>query len=407
MKNIISVGRLVILILIIMILIVSTFLFTDRAQDEPDYAVSDRDMLAYVTEDDRLMLYDPRTRTETELLDNVSNFVLSREGRIAFTGRDQTDKDIYVLDPSIPDIAPINISQNPDANNYPLAWSPDGRYLAFDAYQDRYDRSLYVWDGVNTTNITPDNGLDTANFFYVDWSDDGRLAFTIRHGWSDADIPPEIYLWDGDTTTNLIQNPDGWDWGARWNRIGQLMFGLTLDGEGGFYVWDGMSFKDGSPDADTFIRIAPESELNYPVWLEDGIIGFTMYTDSPAGYSKHIILWDMEAEAIIEQFPISSENAWNWLAEGGQMIFSEHLASGIPSYYLDVENIEGDILFSEHVGEYAWSADGYLAYCGITDEGRSRLLSIWDGEETWVVAETSYRPARWKNGEHTFSCNNG
>jgi hypothetical protein len=184
---------------------------------------------------------------------------------------------------------------------------------------------------------------------------------------------------------------------------GQLMFASTWDEETGIYVWDGISFDEGVPDKDSFMRLAPELQPIYATWTNDGLVGFTSYSDSG---TKEIILWDLEEEAIIRRISVSSENAWSWFAEGGQMVLSSHLASGIPSYYLDVENTEGEILFSTHTGEFSWSAAGYLAYCGI-EERRSRILSIWDGEENWAVARVSYKPIQWQQGRDTFSCNNG
>ena len=387
------------------------------AQTEPENA----DMLAYISNENQLMLYDPRDRTETKLLDDVGTFLMSRDGRGAFTKLDETDTDLYIFDPAAPHIAPINISQNSAMNYYPVAWSPDGHYLTFAAfsrkssdyfytwiYQGGYKVStknqlLYVWDGEKTINIMPDSELGIADGFYVDWSDEGRLAFTIQYGSSNLDVPAEIYLWDGNKTINLSQNPEGWDSAGRWNKNGQWLFWSSRDGDGGIYVWDGESFKDGSPDVDSFIRVAPELEPDSAGWTDEGLVEFTLYSDSGA---KEIILWDFEREAIVRQFSVSSDKYESWLAEGGQMILSSHLASGIPSVYLDVENIAGEILFSEHVGEFAWSPDGYLAYCGIEDR-MSRLLSLWDGEETWLVAEVSYKPAQWQNGQKIFSCNNG
>ncbi|MBC7870192.1 MAG: WD40 repeat domain-containing protein, partial [Chitinophagaceae bacterium] len=258
LKNIIRAGRLTILLAVGIALILSAFLFSIAAQDEPDNAVNNAinsDRLAYVSDEGHLILYDPNDRTKTTLLENVRNFALSRDGRITFTKLDETDTDLYVFDPSTPALSPINISHNPAANTYPLAWSPDGPYLAFVSYQDSQDQSLYVWDGETTTNIMPDNELYTAVAFYVHWSNDGRLAFTFQHGLSK---PPEIYLWDGNTTTSLSQNPEGWDGAASWSMTGQLMFVSYRDEEGGIYVWDGMSFRDGSPDIETFILLAPE-----------------------------------------------------------------------------------------------------------------------------------------------------
>jgi WD40 repeat protein len=409
LRNIIKTGSFAILLLIGITLLSSLFISRISTQDEPEIEANNADnpdMLAYVSADDHLMLYDPRDRTETTLLENVRNFVLGRDGRVAFTRIDENNRGLYVFDPSTPALDPINISQNPDEPVYPLAWSPDGRYLAFDSHTDLFNHTLYVWDGETTTNIMPDNELDTATNLYVDWSDDGRLAFLVVYGWSNLDIPPEIYIWDGDTTTNLSQNPEYWDGVGSWSPSGQLMFSSEREeGEYGIYVWDGVSFRDGSPDVDTFIRVAPELQTSYyATWTDEGFITFTANPDSD---TREIVVWNPETQTIVRQIPVVSENeGGSWLAEGGQVILSSHLASGLPSYYLDIENTEGEILFSTHTGEYSWSADGYLAYCEY-GEDRDWVLSMWDGEETRAIATVSYKPAQWQNGGNTFSCNSG
>jgi hypothetical protein len=397
----------IVLSFVIALIISATLIvITQNKNRQVSNANPKRDMLAYVSDGNHLMLYDPRERAETKLLDNVRSFVIGQNGHVAFTKLDENDTDLYVFDPSTPAIAPINISQNPAANHYPLAWSPDGRYLAFRSYQDVDNQSLYIWDGITTTNIMPDNGLDTARGFYLDWSYDGRIAFTIQYGWTNLDTPAEIYLWDGSTTTNLSQNPKDWDSAARWSRTGKLLFGSHRNGEDGIYVWDGTSFKDDSPDIDSFVRLPPELESSSATWIDDGAVAFTAYPNPSSLDTKVIMLWDPERDFFFEQYSVASKNAWSQLAEGGQVILSSHLASGVPSYYLDVENIEGEILFSTHTGEYSWSSDGYLAYCGI-EEGMSRILSIWNGADTWVVTRVSYKPVRWQYGRDVFSCNNG
>ena len=265
-------------------------LFALRARTSPQGSIflvseADReDRLAYVSADDRLMVYDPRARTETALLDGVQEFVMGRDGRVAFTRLDESDPGLYVFDPATSAIALIasgsmTTGEDPAMRNHPRAWSPDGRHLAFTTNQDRNDQTLFLWDGETLIDVMPDNGLGSAAHFFVTWSQDGRLAFTVTHGWSSLDIPEEIYVWDGNATFNLSQNPDGWDSTARWSENGQLMFSSRRDGEDGIYVWDGVSFKDGVPDVNTFIRVAPELQPVDPTWTADGLVGFTTYLD--------------------------------------------------------------------------------------------------------------------------------
>jgi WD40 repeat protein len=393
--------------LALIIATVSIAVGSSHAQDTViDNADDNRDMLAYVSDEGRLILYDPHDRTEKTLLEDVQDFTMSQDGHIAFTR--PNDPDMYIVDLPTPEIAPIIISPILGQRLYPLSWSPDGGYLAMESYRDRLVRTLYVWDGEAVINIMPNNGLDKPRAFYIDWDNDGRLVFTIVHGFSNLDIPSEVYIWDGNTTFNVIQNPEGYDGRATWSNDGQLMFESRRGDEANFYVWDGVSMKNQSPDADTFIRVPIEEDSYYinPRWTFDGFIAFTVYIDFLIFRRKRIALWDLGNQEVARYIPISSDNSWSRLSEDSQIVLSSHLASGYPSFYLDIANTEGHILFSSEVGEYSWSSSGYLAYCRRNDD-RGWILSIWDGQETWDIADVSYKPAQWQYMGNTFSCNSG
>lgn len=438
-------------ILVPLSVLASPTIAIDSLTSAPFTTLDGHDMLGYLSDTASLVLYDPRTRTETTLLENIRTFRLSRDGRVAFVNVEPDDRSIYVIDPSLPNSPPINITGNRIADPYSLSWSPDGQHLAFGASDEEGNESAYVWDGETVTNIMPENGLDTpeafypllwsadsrylafsshderdsyslyvwdgetvANVmpeneldvgetFYPHWGSDGRLLFTIEYGWSSLDRPPEIYLWDGESTTSLSQNPEGWDWGRLWNGNGQVLFYSKLNDEDYLFVWDGVSLKNGSPDTNSFIQIAPGLEPDFASWLDDNLIAFTSSMDAQASGVKAILLWEVERAEVVRRIPITSDNAHSRLSDDGQMIVSSHLASGLPSVYLDIENIEGQILFSEEVGDYGWSADGYLAYCRMDGDW---ILSLWDGRETWDVVQTSYKPIQWQSGNGIF-CNSG
>ena len=400
--------RIVISFIITIILVLFTILIV-KGNDETE---NKADKLAYISNDNNLMLYDPNNRTEITLLEDVGSFLMSPDGRVAFTQLDETDTELYLFDPAEPNQDPIKISRDPFWSHYPISWSPDGQYLAFGSFIDRDDVFLYIWDGETVTDITPEDKLDSAEAYWVAWSSDNRLAIMVQHGWSSRDISPEIYLWDGNTTINLSQNPDGWDWGVSWSQDGQLMFGSERDDDQySTYIWDGVSFKDSLPDIETLIEVAPELELESESWVDDSTLVLTIHEDD----KQDIVLWNVKDEVIVDRFTVTSNIGNAVLADGESFILSHGLASGIPSFNLSIENIEGEILFREHVGEFSWSSTGYLAYCGI-ENGASRVLSVWNGEESWVVANVSYKPIQWQNGgdtlsylrgEDTFSCNNG
>lgn len=391
----------------VIVLVLSVFLVASSRYGEPEYALNianstdnSHDMLVYISDEYYLMTYDPLNHTETMLLDEeINHFAISRDSRVAFTRQDENDHDIYLYDPSMPDAVPINITQNPGTIHYPLAWSPDGRYLAFSSYQDRREETLYVWDGENIINIMPENGLDTAYNTYVKWSHDGRLAFTaLDHPSSNW----EIYVWDGNTTTNLSQDEDSSDVAIGWSRSGQLLFRSYRDREIGFYVWDGVSFKDGTPDSDTFIHLAPGLNPGYVTWTQEGYLSFAVRADfSPSGVSE-LVVWDLETEAIVRQIA-----GWGGLSPDGETIWTSSLASGRPAYYLDIKNTDGETLLSTVVGEFSWSSDGYLAYCRFDYESEGFTLYLWDGEESRDITLSNYKPILWQSVQDRFSCNSG
>jgi len=360
------------------------------------------DILGYVSEDNQLILYDPQSRTEKIVMDNVENFLLSSDGQIAYTSSlDGSEAGFYIIDPANPEDKFVTIDQ-PMA--YPLSWSPDGHYLAYLVFNADIDENdLYVWDGETVVNITPKNLLDSPSYYDLHWSQDNRLAFGITHGWSGADAPSELYVWNGHTTRNLRPNPENSDSLVEWSEDGKLIFLAWKDEDTEFdvYIWNGKLF-----DESAFTPILSEFRIVDATWLDNHRIAFISINKSESNVTKTVMIWDMEKDEIVEWFPVKSELTYSRFSPDRRFVVSTHLASGIPSIYLEVEDSNGNILLSTHVGELSWSRNGYLAYCGI-NERISELLTVWNGTETSLVKRLSYRPIQWQATERTFSCNNG
>src|SRR5439155_16168842 len=131
---------------------------------------------------------------------------------------------ISILDTHTAYLSRLNTSPHPGAAGYPLAWSPDGRYLAFESYLDEKHKMIYIWDGKAIINITPNDLAETVEFYDEgSWSVDDHFAFNVwfDNGQSRGD-PSEIYLWDGKSTTSLSQNPTGRDERPTWNTDGRF-----------------------------------------------------------------------------------------------------------------------------------------------------------------------------------------
>src|SRR5690349_9438633 len=89
------------------------------------------DQLAYTVNVDgttRLMLYNPRTKQSAEVAKNLDSnrFAFQSSGLLAYSSKNEHYVELYLLDTHVPNAVPINISQTPTTNDYPLAWSPDG-----------------------------------------------------------------------------------------------------------------------------------------------------------------------------------------------------------------------------------------------------------------------------------------
>jgi WD40 repeat protein len=486
-RNIIHARRFTILLTIAIALVLSVYFIaiSSHAQTTADNGT---DILLYKTEDDdEWRYYDPRNRTDIPppiLSDEITNSEFSRDGRVAFTRKDENSTELYVFDPQTPDIAPIkisqtsaenyyerfgwspdghylafglwrgenenyddslyvwdgeivinitsdialnNITQDPYATSYELSWSPDGRSLAFRLWRGagNYDGSLYVWDGETATNIAPDDCPDFVREIDADWSSDGRLAFTIEyHEEEDSAVPSEIYVWDGNATTNLSQKPAGADWGATWSDNGQLAFMSVRDGEEGIYVWDGVSFKDGSPDSDSFIHVTRELQLpeddnpQYPrpdpIWTDEGFLGFLVIEEVAISWRRELVLWDVETQEIARQFRSpdwAGFGGWNRLRNGQLVNHHWGIASGRGAINFEVRDTRGRLLLSDSVGwGWVWSPAGYLAFCdlGREDLPGLRVVSILDERGIQIVATSPDSiEVQWQSGGRTFNCWDG
>jgi len=424
------------------------------------------DNLIYINIDNVLTLYDPRTRVETSLLPNVDwPLAISSDLKVAYRTPDENDLNLYVYNTASPDISPQVISENahphiwspdgrylahssvlvqddPDglymlsvwddqtATNIPLGqmnfhyshlfnmqWSPGGRYLAFIGVDEHSNdaEALFVWDGNNVHNVMPEYLFDEVRSISLNWrsswSPDGKLAFTVHYGSSQDNLPSEIYLWTGEATINFGQNPEIYDYNEGWNSDGQLLFSSIYNDEFNYYVWNGEYGSDTLPKSASFIPVAPGLSIGSAGWVDESLVGIVTNPNAESGL-KEVVLWDVETASIITRSTIASELSWNHVAEGGEYVFSWQIASGLPSDYIDIETMDGEIVFSEHIAfttgyHSAWSAEGMFAYCNGVDTKGHWSVSIWDGEETWQFARISGNYFQWTNGIDRVYCSYG
>jgi TolB protein len=135
--------------------------------------------------------------------------------RIAFTsdrGDHPRDTDIYVINADGKNQR--NITKDFDLRGEEPSWSPDGKYIVFDAGSDRGGSEIYVMDtdGRNLRKLTDNHWLDNS----PSWSPDSkRIAFA-----STEDGDWEIYVMDADggNRRNFTNKPIAHDRQPAWYR---------------------------------------------------------------------------------------------------------------------------------------------------------------------------------------------
>lgn len=156
--------------------------------------------------EDMLMMYNPRTNQRQALMPKPRIWKVSPDGRIAFQDAEQTN--IAVSDiQSIGNLQELIESQYGEI--YIRSWSPNGTYLLYsDRDADHRFNRLYVWDGEQSIDITPQDWKypnDYSQELYFDslrWSSEEKLAFELTSRFEDY-VWHRIYVWDGEQTVNI------------------------------------------------------------------------------------------------------------------------------------------------------------------------------------------------------------
>lgn len=366
---------------------------------ESDDVDDNGDLLAYTVTNSAgersLMLYEPDTGIHTTLLSDIgySGFRFSADGRIALSLTSKGYGEIHILDTQSENRLPVNLSQEKNIFGRPLAWSPNGRYLAISSYPFSDGRQIYVWDGETAINITPNGMVKPARGYDIAWSPDGRLAITAWFDFLDDFKDSEIYVWDGETPTNLSQNPTGVDRNPSWSADGKLAFLSARDGEYDILIWDGISVKDSVPDINTFSNVMPEFTAAYssPTWTNEGLLAFLAIPFQEE--HRQVFVWDGQTATNISQNPGSPNQYQRWRADGHWAFQTFASSQGI-LHIRDAEN--RTILTTAGSFQPVWSSEGNLIYC---NGNRVRyILSMWDGQDIIDIAQGYPIFAQWQSG---------
>jgi Tol biopolymer transport system component len=346
-----------------------------------------------------LMLYDPNIGKATTLLtdSNLINFSVSKDGRLAYSSSYEGNAEIYVRENLYPDSQSVNITQSPHTDDVTGAWSTDGRYLAYIAYQEDKNPQIFIWDGSKTIDITPSDVMDDVmSYSELSWSANGQMTFTLFYGSINPANSSEIYLWDGNKTTNLSQNTSGADRFAIWNSEGELAFLSYRDSGYDIFVWDGDSLRDGLPDITPFTNIVPEIITYYssPQWTNESQLTFTGAEDS---YIQ-IYVWDGNSAINVSQNPDHHNVNARWSTDG-RWAFAT--TSGHYQESLYVRDKENNTILMTEGGYPAWSSNGDLIFCRY-----GWTLNLWNGQEIIEITQSIVINAQWQSGSR-IHCSSG
>jgi len=363
-----------------------------------DSETAESDFLVYrinLVEQPQLMLYDPVSNVHTQVLPDwdIGAFSFNINNRLAFSSpRDGDNNKIYIVDYPFTDNIPTEITHDTSSENYPLSWSPDGKYLLFASIQ-AHSKKLLLWDGKNVIEIY--NYHEAV--YEISWSPNNQLAFTDFYTFVFTEDykgdSSEVFVWDGSRTVSVSQNPSGYDRYPAWSKDGQLAFQSERNGKYDIFVWDGTSKTKGIPDINTFINVAPNLEhSSYGLtWTPSGTLAFSAIGDSDT--HAQIYEWDGNTITNISQNPLSNNGAQSWRDDGYWVFITPVSPKNNDIVIRDETN--RTILTTNGYYAPAWSPNGLLMFCTIDPSGW--VLSIWNDSEIIEIAHGDIS-AKWRNG---------
>lgn len=368
-----------------------------------------RDYIIY-NENRTLMRYDPVTGEHRVIVDGLesvwSTFVVNSNGLVAFADSTDGDAEIYVVDSSLENPTPQLLIDRPSTHDRPLAWSRDGRYLAFasELVGNEDDHVwLYVWDGEHAINITPSDLPSRAEQYNVYWGYDGQLAFVVTPITSqEAERYPIVYVWYGNEISGLRLEESYDLYSPLWLRNGSLALSYIVDEVRYVGVWSEDEVQNGQLSSHDPIITLPIYPSAWVITPDDTF----MYTDLEV--NRHVQLYLVDGEETINISQNGFHNSVPQFGLDGRYAYSTYFSSEQLVFIRDKNH---NLIWSEEGSQMAWGNNGYLIFCtyGATHDTYWQI-SIWDGSDTETIysddSGTTIR-ALWQKTGQSITCSSG
>ena len=316
-------------------------------------------------------LIPPPTTTHTPVPPTATPLVL--QGKIAFWSNEFGG--IWSI--KLYDLETKFLTQLTDTqDNFSSAsWSPDGRYLAYETYDERQGEIYLVDILENTTINLTDN---TAGDYYPAWSPDGgSIAFvSILNGRVD------IFIMDMNNREirNLTRHPAN-DGGPAWSPDGEkILFGSTREGgTNQLFVIDidGSNLKqltsNDSPYIDSYAWSTDGSKIAF-TYAEDVLADLDLYIIDPDGNNLKKLTNEGE-------FMGDVGSLFSWSPDGSRIAFYMDLGNqNNEIFVVDIVSNETTRMTYHNGGDFqpVWSLDGsMIAFVSTRDTSEETGNSIY------------------------------
>ncbi len=294
--------------------------------------------------------------------ENIKIIASIKIDRILFASNRDGNYKIYTMRADGTDLKRLT---NNDADDYPEAWSPDGRRILFASQRDG-NVEIYTMraDGTDVKRLTNNDKSDNP----ISWSPDGsRILFYTHPDGKDQ----EIYTMRADgTDVKRLTNSDAHDDPVDWSPDGRrILFASNRDGNSEIYTVraDGTDVK----------RLTDNDKYDSPIsWSPDG--SRILFTSTRDGNSE---IYTMKPDGTdVQRLTNSevSETPGTWSPDGSRILFQSSRDGNSEIYTMRADGTDVKRLTNNDADDfpYAWSPDGSRILFVSDRDGNREIYTI-------------------------------